>query len=157
MSYKSDLLEHYKQVRARLNPKPAGVAPLIQKSAPAGVSGPTGVEPPIQSYGPRHGLSSGTREFPKAAPLPGLDLANADGRLWKTILMAVAKKHQVDPDLILSHTRQKPIAMARMEAIYRVRTELNYSYLQISKDFDRDHSTVMYAVQKFFHTHIDGA
>lgn len=155
MSYKSDLLEHYKQVRRRL--QGPGLKPVVRISRQtAGVSGPTGLVPPSEPIqAPAEPVDS-THGYPKAEPLPGLDLSDTGERRWKRILIAVANKHHVDPDEVLSPSRSQPLVKARMEAVYRIRTELNYSYPQISKYFSRDHATILHSMRSYYKTHIDG-
>ena len=155
MSYKIDLLENYKQVHKRLNS--GGLKPIARTPEPTtGVAGPTGVSPPSECCDARIKLVPSATTYPKAEPLPGLDLSDTGERRWKRILIAVAKKHAVDPDAVLSPARHQPLVRARMEAIYRIRTELNYSYPQISKDFGRDHATILHSMKSFYRTHIDG-
>lgn len=164
MSYKSELIEHYKQVKARLNGRPCGLAPTVPRHAIAGLSGPTGVSPPAApislpstSKAPRLPLAKNSFEYPPMEPLPGLNLEDTGERRWRRVLVAVCAKHYVDPDLVMSPVRTKAAVAARHETIYRIRTELNYSYKQIAEDFSLDHSSVMHAVKKIFDKHIDGA
>jgi hypothetical protein len=54
----------------------------------------------------------------------------------------------VDFDLLISPCCFRDIVKHRHQAMYRIRMETTLSYPQIGKLFNRDHSTVVHAVQK---------
>jgi len=73
----------------------------------------------------------------------------------KQIIRHCADKHGVTPEDILGRRRVKPVAHARHEAMFLVRKVLRrravdpnaYGLERIGKMFNRDHSTVHYAIQ----------
>lgn len=64
------------------------------------------------------------------------------------IVAAVAYEHAVEVGEIMGSCRQKPLARARFDAWHRLRRE-GLSYPQIGRMFGRDHSTVVYGVQRW--------
>ena len=64
------------------------------------------------------------------------------------ILAEVARYYSVDETQILSKRKTKGISDARAVAIYLCRTMTSLSLPEIGQEFDRDHSTVLYSVQK---------
>jgi hypothetical protein len=54
----------------------------------------------------------------------------------------------VDPEDILGDSRTKTVATARAVTLWATRKLLNWSYPEIGKAFDRDHTTVMSACSK---------
>lgn len=64
------------------------------------------------------------------------------------IICEVSIRHRVKACIILGSRRSRPIAYARMEAMYRIRTELNESLTSIGFAFSRDHTTVLHAVNR---------
>lgn len=169
MSYKSELEEHYKRVRARLmmNGLRPERAPLLL-AAPSvgvgGIAGSTGVTPPKaareaeESFIPirtdKNATCLGARVddevewSPKLPPLkdPASDLGNIS--IWRRVVAAVARAHDVSPEEILSKKRCHNIVEARMECMYRMRIDLRMSYLNIASKLGRDHSTVIHGVRK---------
>ena len=70
-------------------------------------------------------------------------------RLAIDIIRDVARKHGISVETIKSSTRTKHIVEARHEAmalVYTLRPDL--SLPQIGKIFERDHTTILYAVRK---------
>jgi hypothetical protein len=96
----------------------------------AGVAGPSGLVPPQSS------VQSGF------TPLAG------ERQSYHNMLRMVARKHNINPNLIQSDCRKRPLIAARHELWYRVRTELDYSYPRIAQLAGRDHSTVFHGIQK---------
>lgn len=78
-------------------------------------------------------------------PLDGSPIAPQPRRLGIHIIREVACEHGVTVSDILSQSRKYPIAAARHDAMKRIRAELKYSYPQIGRMFDRDHSSVIWA------------
>ncbi|HEX7039485.1 MAG TPA: chromosomal replication initiator protein DnaA [Trueperaceae bacterium] len=65
------------------------------------------------------------------------------------ILAKVAKHFGVDPDAVRGKGRRKELVVPRQVAMYLIRELTTHSFPEIGRFFaDRDHSTVMYAVQK---------
>ncbi len=64
------------------------------------------------------------------------------------ILAEVARYYSVDETQILSKRKTKGISDARSVAIYLCRSMTSLSLPEIGQEFDRDHSTVLYSVQK---------
>jgi hypothetical protein len=76
----------------------------------------------------------------KDSPLPRL---NKDEY---TILSIVAEVHGVEITSILSRSRKREVAEARMHAMYMFYTYLFYTYARTGAIFNRDHSTIIHAV-----------
>jgi chromosomal replication initiation ATPase DnaA len=67
--------------------------------------------------------------------------------LAKTIIAEVAAAHDITPADILGPRRFPHLVEARREAMSRVRKELGYSYPQIGRIFNRDHSSVIWSLR----------
>lgn len=65
----------------------------------------------------------------------------------RTIIAEVAAEHQVTPADLIGHCRKPGYVKPRHIAMARIRNELGYSYPQIGKLFNRDHSSVIWAVR----------
>jgi hypothetical protein len=97
-------------------------------------------------------------ESPQVAPSPiapprrlhpPLRPENISGRgRVSEILREVAETFDVLPALIMSRSRQGPIAAARSLAWLLIRDELGWSYPAIGKQFGRDHTTVLVGVDR---------
>jgi len=57
----------------------------------------------------------------------------------------------IDPREIVSHSRSKHLVRARHVCFYVMRKRFGLSYPQIGQIMHRDHSTVIYAVEKMWH------
>ena len=66
----------------------------------------------------------------------------------KTVLDDVSILYGVPVDDILGKRRLKLIVDARHDAMYRMRNDLRMTYSHIGLIFNRDHSTVIHAVEK---------
>lgn len=64
------------------------------------------------------------------------------------IIEATAKEYGVSATDILSSTRRRPIADARMMAVYLVFRKCDYSLTMIGEIFGRNHATISYVVRK---------
>lgn len=64
------------------------------------------------------------------------------------IQKVVEDYYKVSHDDIISTKRSKNIAYARQMALYLCRTILDIPYMELGDHFNRDHTTVLYAVQK---------
>lgn len=69
-------------------------------------------------------------------------------KIIEEIIDHVAKEFSVDREKLLSHRREKECASARHIAMFIFKEKLGLSYNQIGKIFQKDHSTVIYAVDK---------
>ena len=107
--------------------------------------------PPVQravNAGPVNAPPTGPAPFSLTHdPLTGLLIEPQPRKLARHIIAEVAQAYRISVNEILSCGRRHPVAKARMEAMRRIRLELNYSYHQIARIFDRDHSTVISAVR----------
>lgn len=73
------------------------------------------------------------------------------------IIEQVCDKHQVTPGSLRSPRRDREVALARHEACYRLRTELDMSLPAIGRLLgDRDHTTILNSVNVYAKT-IGGA
>ena len=66
---------------------------------------------------------------------------------WREILHAVARKHNIPVDWILSERRSGPIVLARQEAMYRIYEETTLSLPGIGSRLNRDHTTVLHGIR----------
>lgn len=67
----------------------------------------------------------------------------------KAIIKTVAKYYNLPYKSLIQKGRTQNVALARQIAMYLIKTELDYSYVQIGKIFGgRDHATVMRACEK---------
>ena len=88
------------------------------------------------------------------------DIINDNKPLGVTIdniINEVAKTYNVSVSDILSNRRTASLALARQVAMYIARETTDLSYKQIGESFGKDHTTVMYAVDKIEKTMADDA
>ena len=79
------------------------------------------------------------------------DMFKSEGNAVPTaglIITQVCKFYSVDEAVIRGTQKNKGTAEARQVAMYLIRKLTNLSLPDIGKEFDRDHSTVLYAVRK---------
>lgn len=167
MSYKQQLQEHYKAVRARLlknaipekkalpspTPEPEELpkAGLVSEKAEGEiVTEALSVSDSAVIYDTAQALKLANElvNSPRLPPIPGLVINEAGSVRWMRILHAVAAKHQVGVDEILGNSRRRMIVEARFEIFYRLRVDLAFSYTRIGQLMKKDHSTVMHGVSK---------
>ena len=128
MSYFEELIDHYKQVRARLNAGPP--PPWVQPQAP---------EPVLLTFEPEPALPALPPD-----PLPGATCSPDT----KAAILPVLKQHGLTwPGLIARNNRMEYVN-ARAE-IYVLLRERGWSYLQIAKLVSRDHTTIINSVQRY--------
>jgi chromosomal replication initiation ATPase DnaA len=63
------------------------------------------------------------------------------------IIKESAHEHRCGVAEVLSDSRVRHIVRARQWAMWRVREELKMSWHQIGREFSRDHSTAIHAIQ----------
>lgn len=61
------------------------------------------------------------------------------------IIEQSARMHLVAPQDILSKSRTRTVSRARRWAMRQARLRFGWSYPELGKAFDRDHTTVLYA------------
>ena len=79
------------------------------------------------------------------------DMFKSEGNAVPTpslIISQVCKFYSIDEAVIRGTQKNKGTAEARQVAMYLIRKLTNLSLPDIGKEFDRDHSTVLYAVRK---------
>ena len=125
--YLSELSAHYAAVRARVNPPPVVVpAPLPMVREPVVV--------PVKR-GRRKAMEYGVYGCP-----PRMS--------WRSIIQEVAMDHGIMPGDLRATTRRRPVALARQEAMYRLRVERGFSSAKIGQFLgQRDHTTVLHGVK----------
>jgi chromosomal replication initiator protein len=64
------------------------------------------------------------------------------------IISEVAKYYGIDESVIRSKLKNKGTAEARTMAIYLTRDLTGLSLPEIGREFDRDHSTILYSIRK---------
>jgi hypothetical protein len=167
MSYKQQLQDHYKAVRARMlkyaiPEKKALPLPMPESQEPpkAGlvldgaenkiVTDALAVSDSALIYDTAQALRLADElvNSPRLPPIPGLVINEIGAVRWMRILHAVAVKHQVDVEEILSNSRRRLIVEARFEVFYRLRVDLSFSYTKIAQLMRKDHTTVMHGVSK---------
>jgi len=62
---------------------------------------------------------------------------------WR-ILMEVAEKHNVDPNLIIEPNRKKAMVAIRREVVWRAVYEAKYSRARVGRMLKRDHTTILH-------------
>lgn len=62
------------------------------------------------------------------------------------VVSEVCIRHQITGVQIMSVRKDRPVAYARMEAMYRVREALGFSTTHIGNLFGKDHTTVIWAI-----------
>ena len=67
---------------------------------------------------------------------------------YQSVIETVANIFGVQTEDIVGNKREKSVSNARQVAMYIFRQEMNYSFAAIGNIFDKNHSTVMYAVEK---------
>ena len=79
------------------------------------------------------------------------DMFKSEGNALPTpnlVISQVCKFYNVDESVLRGNQRTKGAAEARQVAQYLIRKLTNLSLPDIGKEFDRDHSTVLYAIRK---------
>lgn len=64
------------------------------------------------------------------------------------IIEEVCKFYNLEPSLLRGQSRSKDISLARQIAMYQIRRMTNLSLKEIGKEFSRDHSTVLSALNR---------
>ena len=64
-------------------------------------------------------------------------------------LIEVAKKYNIDPNILVSHNRKKDIVAIRREFVYGAHKNLKYSQSQIARWLNRDHTSINNDIQKW--------
>lgn len=68
-------------------------------------------------------------------------------------LVEVAKKHNIDPHILVASTRKAPVVWIRREVVYKAHKELNYSQSQIGRWLKKDHTTINHDIQMWEQKH----
>lgn len=78
---------------------------------------------------------------------------NAKAPSWelvaKTIIGIAANKFEVNPQLVTKRSRKQPYPRVRMVCYYILRQHCKTPLMKIGKYFNRDHSTVMFALESY--------
>ncbi len=97
-----------------------------------------------------------------ATPAPGREVAMATfgadpGVEWfdtarpseqcALIMDVVGSRYEVTGEMILSRSREQPVARARQVAMAVARDMTGLTLMEIARHFDRNHTTVMHAIQ----------
>lgn len=143
MSYKSELEEKYRQIKARMYGKGLGIVQLDRikegremarfniNVSPYGIAGSTGIVPP------------------QPETKAGLTPLIKNGQTYVNMLKSVAHRHGVDPEVIQGPSKTKKAISARHELWWLANTTFQYSYSRIAKLANRDHTTVLGAVKNY--------
>lgn len=130
--YEQSLRDRAIQARRNLVGKvPVGVIQRIALIAATPTKRYSKPEPKEPAYLP---------EEEPAHPTPQYDSAR--------IIKEVSLKHGVPVSVILSDIRSVDVVKARFEAIYRIRDERKLSWAQIGRQFNRDHTSILYGYRQ---------
>ena len=93
---------------------------------------------------------SGTPVTPQLAEVALADLLPQTGKIEpEEVVNLVARAFNISADRLVGRDRSRSVALPRQIAMYLLRQEANISLPQIGKELGgRDHSTVMYAINK---------
>ena len=93
---------------------------------------------------------SGTAVTPELAEIALADLLPVSAEIQpQSVVDLVAKSFHLTADRLISRDRSQAVALPRQIAMYLMRREIDISLPQIGKEVGgRDHSTVMYAIDK---------
>lgn len=127
MQTEHDLIEHYKQIKKRLN-NAAIIAK--QKNAPSMPERP--ISPP--------------KQIEAEPPKPRQDIEKFP--LARQIIIIVSEKHGVTTDDIFGSCRKAKITTARMEVMSELYKTGKYSLCQIGRILRKNHTSVLHAVRK---------
>jgi hypothetical protein len=103
-----------------------------------GVSGPTGVVPPVRLGEP----------LPEVKPPSYSHFRFAAPSRFVNLIIQVAKDHNIPPETIVDKTRKAAVVRARQDLFYRAHTDQHMSHSQIGRYMNCDHTTVMHGVKK---------
>lgn len=67
----------------------------------------------------------------------------------RVIVAEVSEKHGVNPRSLMAGFRYCGIVKARTEVVYRLRTEIGWSFTRIGMFLGRDHTSIIYAYRKY--------
>jgi len=67
------------------------------------------------------------------------------------VIVAVSKYYSIGKRMLLGSSRQKPVATSRQILMYILRRDLELPLEEVGRVVDRDHTTVMHAVEKITH------
>ena len=143
MTYHSDLVEHYKAVKSRLNapqPKPVD-KPVIEVKLPVDNSNKIEESPEVI-------------EFAQEISLALLYKMMYDGtqpvrrKLWKDVIADVEQKTQFEFVDLISIRRTKDLCEARHYMFWRLHKELKWmSVAEIGRRCARDHTTILHGIK----------
>lgn len=133
MTY-NELKAHYVAVRKRLGGlgKSAGLVP-IRRVEVAPVLPP--VEPEIKTPEPEPEIIFRVDTIPK--------------NKFNELLITVARKHQIDPNKLVSSTRKIGVVRIRREVVWHAVKDLKYSLSQVGRWLRKDHTTIHHDIQMY--------
>lgn len=67
----------------------------------------------------------------------------------RVIVGEVSRKHGVNPKSLMEGYRYCGIVKARMEVVYRLRTEIEWSFTRIGMFLGRDHTSIIHLYRKY--------
>lgn len=134
MTY-NELKAHYVAVRKRLGGlgKSAGLVP-IRRVEVAPVLPPV-VEPEVVKKPEPPEIIFRVDTIPK--------------NKFNELLIMVAKKHQIDPNKLVSSTRKIGVVRIRREVVWHAVKDLKYSLSQVGRWLRKDHTTIHHDIQMY--------
>jgi len=143
MTYHSDLVEHYKAVKARLNgqqPKPVD-NPVIEPEILVDNSKKIEESPEVIEYAQEISLALLYKMiYDKAQPVKR--------KLWKDVISEVESKTGFEFIDLISPRRTKALVEARHYMYWKLQKELRWiSISDIGRRCDRDHTSVLHGIK----------
>lgn len=145
--YKQELENRYRAIRQRMF-NPQGVPDALRAANRAVLQNRATMStlPAPNAVG---GVAASTGVVrPTALTQIGLTPLVTPRQSYINILKMVAKKHGLEPDMIIGVTRERSVIKARHEFWYRVHNELGYSFARIGRMENKDHTSISYGASK---------
>jgi hypothetical protein len=137
---------HYLAVRKRLG----GLGPS------AGLVPINTVRPPEPEPVVQEPVQITARQKPQAPEIVW-DVKGMPKNNFFRLLIEVAKKHNVDPNLIVNPNRKKTMVVIRRELVWRAVYEAGYSRARVGRMLRRDHTTILHDLNCWERDHGIGA
>jgi len=129
----ASLMTHYAQIKSKFR------GPMTTNKVYVEAEQPVSEPPPkkVLSDIPQHLLDQYHQPF-----------VNSSKAKIAAVIRDTAEKYGITEKELLSTSRKKKFVSPRQEAIYRIRNEVQKSMPEIGRIFDRDHTTILHALEK---------
>ena len=129
----TELKAHYAQIKSKFRepmpPKKVYMTPIVEEP-------PNKVLPPVPAIS-QHLLDQYHLPF-----------VNSSKSRMTAVIRETAEKHGLTEKELMAATRKVNVVKARQEAIYRIRHEVQKSMSEIGRFFNKDHTTILHALEK---------